>query len=156
MAAEFKIEGLDGVLQKMRTLAPKLQKRGLRQGARQAMNIVRDAARSGAQAIDDPKTKERIFKNIAVQEATKQSKRVGGVVMRVGVMGGASSNQHSKDASGNPGGDTRHWRYEEFGTEHQPARPFMRPALANNVDRVTDKFVEVVNASIDRIIATGK
>src|SRR3546814_1817800 len=68
-------------------------------------------------------------------------------------MGGASSNQNSMDASGNPGGDTRHWRYEEFGTEHQPAHPIMRPALANNVDRVTATFTDSLNASIDKIIA---
>src|SRR3546814_4149735 len=73
--------------------------------------------------------------------------------MSVGVMGGASSNQNSTDASGNPGGDTRHWRYEEFGTEHQPAHPIMRPALANNVDRVTATFTDSLNASIDKIIA---
>src|SRR3546814_4395567 len=40
--------------------------------------------------------------------------------------------------------------YEEFGTEHQPAHPIMRPALANNVDRVTATFTDSLNASIDK------
>src|SRR3546814_21032153 len=133
MATEFELHGLDDVLKKMRTLGPKLQKKGLRQAARKAMNIVRDAGRVNAQAIDDPETAENIAKNITVREKSKQSRRIGGVVMSVGVMGGASSNQNSMDASGNPGGDTRHWRYEEFGTEHQPANPIMRPALAKHV-----------------------
>jgi HK97 gp10 family phage protein len=34
------------------------------------------------------------------------------------------------------GGDTRHWRYIEFGTESIAAQPFMRPALASNAERV--------------------
>lgn len=84
------------------------------------MNIVRDAAKANAKAIDDPATKEKVFRNLITQESSKQSKREGGVVMRVGVRGGSGSNQHSKDASGNPGGDTRHWRYIELGTEHNP------------------------------------
>ncbi|MFL1495502.1 MULTISPECIES: HK97-gp10 family putative phage morphogenesis protein [Pseudomonas] len=145
----FNLQGLDGVVQKMRGLAPKLQRSGLRKAARRAMNIVRDAARDAAKAIDDPETKEKIWKNIITQEATKQSRREGGVVMRVGVRGGAGANQHSKDASGNPGGDTRHWRYIEFGTQFTPAAPFMRPAFANNIDPVTSRFASELMSEID-------
>lgn len=156
MAGNFDIQGLNGVLDKMRTLSPKLQKRGLRQAARKGMKPVQDAARVGAQAIDDPQSPAKIYKNIVTREQPRESRKVGGVVMSVGVLGGASRNQHSKDASGNPGGDTRHWRYDEFGTEHQAAKPFMRPALANNVEKVTSIFVTEINVSIDRIIKTGQ
>src|SRR3546814_17571504 len=137
----------------MRTLGPKLQKKGLRQAARKAMNIVRDAGRVNAQAIDDPETAENIAKNITVREKSKQSRRIGGVVMSVGVMGGASSNQNSMDASGNPGGNTRHWRYEEFINEYQSAHPIMRPALAKNVDRVNATLTESLNDSNAKITA---
>src|SRR3546814_13295167 len=87
MATEFELRGLEDVLKKMRTRGPKLQKKGLRQAARKAMNIVRDAGRVNAQAIDDPETAENIAKNITVREKSKQSRRIGGVVMSVGVMG---------------------------------------------------------------------
>lgn len=147
----FKINGLDAALKKMREFPPKLQKKGVRAAARKAMNIVRDAARAGARKIDDPATAEIIAKNIVTRESPKQSRRVGGIVMRVGVMGGASSNQFSKDASGNPGGDTRHWRYIEFGTENVQARPFMRPALESNIEPVTNKFVDELNKEIDKL-----
>jgi len=116
------------------------------------MNIMRDAAKANAKAIDDPATKEKVFRNIITQESSKQSKREGGVVMRVGVRGGAGANQHSKDATGNPGGDTRHWRYIEFGTEHNPAAPFMRPAFSSNVQAVTDRFVAVLNTEINVLL----
>ena len=64
----------------------------------------------------------------------------------------SGSNQHSKDASGNPGGDTRHWRYIELGTEHNPAVPFMRPAFSSNVQAVTDRFVAVLNTEINALL----
>lgn len=151
----FAIQGLNGVVSKMRTLGPRLRKKGLRKAARAAMSIVRDAAKTNAKAIDDPVTREKVFRNIITQEATKQSRREGGVVMRVGVRGGASSNQHSADASGNPGGDTRHWRYIEFGTEHIGGQPFMRPAFSNNVGAVTDRFVSTLNAEINALLGGG-
>lgn len=113
------------------------------------MNIVRDSAKSKAKTIDDPETAAKIWKNIVTQDSPKEGAQVGGVVMRVGVRGGAGANQYSKDASGNPGGDTRHWRYIEFGTEHNPAAPFMRPALSDNVGPVTEKFANELSAEID-------
>ncbi|HBO7046218.1 TPA: hypothetical protein L4934_006121 [Pseudomonas aeruginosa] len=150
--AESRIHGLDGVVEKMRSLAPRLQRNGLRKAARKAMNIVRDAAREKARAVDDPETPEKIWKNIITQESAKEGRREGGVVMKVGVRGGASRNQHSKGASGNPGGDTRHWRYLEFGTKYSPAKPFMRPALPENVAKVTDRFVSELSSEIDRAV----
>ena len=130
-------------------LAPKLRRSGLRKAARQAMNIVRDDAKARARALDDPETTEKVWKNIITQESARQGRREGGVVMKVGVRGGASSNQHSRDASGNPGGDTRHWRYLEFGTKHNPPAPFMRPAFSTNVNAVTERFVQVFGQEID-------
>ena len=155
MAEGFNIQGLNGVVDKMRALSPRLKKKGLRKAAGAAMNIVRDAAKDNAKAIDDPATREKVFRNIITQESSKQSKREGGVVMRVGVRGGAGSNQHSKDASGNPGGDTRHWRYIEFGAEHTPAVPFMRPAFSSNVQAVTDRFVTVLNSEINALLGAS-
>lgn len=148
-SSSFRLQGVASTVEKMRGLAPKLQKKGLRKAAREAMNIVRDDAKARAKALDDPETKEKVWKNIITQEAAKQSRREGGVVMRVGIRGGAGSNQHSKDASGNPGGDTRHWRYIEFGTQLTPPAPFMRPAFSSNVNAVTDRFVTSLGREID-------
>lgn len=144
-----RLQGLKAATDNMVGLAPKLRRSGLRKAARQAMNIVRDDAKDRARGLDDPETAEKIWKNIITQESGRQGRREGGVVMKVGIRGGASSNQYSKDASGNPGGDTRHWRYLEFGTQHTPPAPFMRPALSTNVNAVTDRFVQVLGQEID-------
>lgn len=143
-----RLQGLKPVTDKMLGLPPKLRRKGLRKAARQAMNIVRDDAKARARAMDDPETAEKIWRNIVTQESARQGQREGGVVMKVGVRGGAGSNQHSKDASGNPGGDTRHWRYLEFGTQHNPPAPFMRPAFSTKVNAVTDRFVQVLEQEI--------
>lgn len=137
--AEFEIKGAAEVLKRMREFAPKFQRRGLRRAARRAMTIVRDSARANARAIDDPNSPQQIWKQIAIAESSRQSKQVGGVVMRVGVRGGARK--------GNS--DVYYWRFVELGTQHMRARPFLRPALENNSQAVSDRLVSELNKALD-------
>lgn len=171
MSAEFKIEGLELVQEKLKRLGnPRLMKNAARRSTRKAMAIVRDAARANAKALDDPETAEKIWKNIVI--AAGKTKDPNSVVMRVGVDGGASSNRHSKSIvmkerrkKGEPkqvlaentvaltGGDTRYWRHLEFGNSQVPPTPFMRPALQNNIQAVTNSFAENFNKEIDKELA---
>lgn len=150
MSVEFNIEGLDEVQEKLKRLGnPRLMKNAARRSARKAMAIVRDAARSGAKAIDDPQTSEKIWKNIAI--AAGKTRNPNEVVMRVGVRGGASFSNPNPPKT--PGGDTRHFRWLEFGSVHNPPTPFMRPALQNNIQAVTNSFAENFNKEIDKELA---
>ena len=116
---------------------------------RKAMAIVRDAARANAKGLDDPETAEKIWKNIAI--AAGKTRNQNEVVMRVGVRGGASfSNPNPPNTSG---GDTRHWRFIEFPSVNNPGTPFMRPALQNNIQAVTNSFAENFNKEIDKELA---
>ena len=150
MSVEVNIEGLDEVQEKLKRLGnPRLMKNAARRSARKAMAIVRDAARSGAKAIDDPQTAEKIWKNIAI--AAGKTRNPNEVVMRVGVRGGASfSNPNPPKTSG---GDTRHFRWVEFGSVNNPPTPFLRPALSNNIQAVTNSFAENFNKEIDKELA---
>ena len=150
MSVEFNIEGLDEVQEKLKRLAnPRLMKNAARRSMRKAMAIVRDAARSGAKNIDDPQTAEKIWKNIAI--AAGKTRNPNEVIMRVGVRGGASfSNPNPPKTSG---GDTRHFRWVEFGSANNPPTPFLRPALANNIQAVTNSFAENFNKEIDKELA---
>ena len=150
MSAEFNIEGLDEVQEKLKRLGnPRLMKNAARRSARKAMAIVRDSARNAAKGIDDPQTAEKIWKNIAI--GAGKTRNPNQVVMRVGVRGGASfSNPNPPNTSG---GDTRHWRWLEFGSVHNPPTPFMRPALQNNIQAVTNSFAENFNKEIDKELA---
>ena len=150
MSVEFNIEGLDEVQEKLKRLSnPRLMKNAARRSMRKAMAIVRDSARNAAKGIDDPETTEKIWKNIAI--AAGKTKDPNSVLMRVGVRGGASfSNPNPPNTSG---GDTRHWRWLEFGSVHNPSAPFMRPALQNNIQAVTNSFAENFNKEIDKELA---
>ena len=150
MSVEFNIEGLDEVQEKLKRLAnPRLMKNAARRSMRKAMAIVRDAARANAKVLDDPETAEKIWKNIAI--AAGKTRNPNEVVMRVGVRGGASfSNPNPPNTSG---GDTRHFRWVEFGSANNPPTPFLRPALANNIQAVTNSFAENFNKEIDKELA---
>ena len=150
MSVEVQIHGIDELNRKLKLLASsKAAKRIARKAARQAMNIVRDAARVNAKTIDDPETVEKIWKNIAVSGGKTRNQNE--IVMRVGVRGGASfSNKNPPKVSG---GDTRHWRWIEYGSAHNVAVPFMRPALNNNIQEVTNKFSSVFEAELDKELA---
>lgn len=150
MASEFKITGLEPALRKMRAVTAEVTLKGVRGSASKAMRVVRDAARANARRIDDPTSAADIAKNIAV--STKVYPRLGEVRSRVGVRGGARP-----DSSRNPDPkNTGHWRFIELGTSDQPARPFMRPALENNIERVTNTLVQDLDKNIDRIVAKTK
>lgn len=154
MAVELNIGGLDELNRKLQQLAnPRKAKSIARKAARQAMNIARDAARTNAKAIDDPQTREKIHKNIVTQGG--KSRNSNEIVIRVGVRGGAAMNKNSnrEALSGLSGGNTTYWRMIEFGNSHQPAVPFMRPALSQNLDKVTTKFVQVFDAEITKALS---
>ena len=85
----IKIEGAEQIIDRLSTLPSKLQKKAAKVAARRAMAIVRDEARRNAKHLDDKDSPNAIWKNIRVQEATRSGRRIGGVVMRVGVAGGA-------------------------------------------------------------------
>lgn len=157
------IEGLDDVTAKMRQLSnPRKQKNAATRSARKAMAVVRKAAIANAKALDDSKSLERIWKNIQVK-ASKTSQ--GLVLIKVGVRGGAMSYANTAanrrqnrvgqsyttaGSSDNPGGDTWYWRFQELGTSRQAARPFLRPALNNNIDSVQDGFVTDYKDQLDK------
>lgn len=148
-----RIQGLEQLQQKLRAISKKSTiKRIARKSARQAMNIARDAARSNAKALDDPMTKEKIWKNIVTQ--TGKTSNSNEIRMRVGIRGGAAQNKYTDKTAlaGLPGGITTYWRYIEFGTSEIAAQPFMRPALSKNVGQITDKFVSVFSAEINIIL----
>lgn len=148
-----RIQGLEQLQQKLRAIGKKSTiKRIARKSARQAMNIARDAARANAKALDDPITKEKIWKNIVTQ--TGKTSNSNEIRMRVGVRGGAAQNKYTDKTAlaGLPGGITTYWRYIEFGTSEIAAQPFMRPALSKNVGQITDKFVSVFSAEINIIL----
>lgn len=148
MATSVRIEGVDAAMAKLREVSRDVAQRSARAAGTRAMRIVRDAARARARVLDDPQTASNIAKAITTRYDSRASKRENAVVVKVGVIGGAKPRKGDRDMG--------HWRLQEFGWSGAPARPFMRPALSENVQAVTDKFVEELLPQIDKAIAKAR
>lgn len=159
--AGTKITGADEAIKRLEQLKSAAGKRAVRRALRRGANVVLKAARDGASRLDDPTTSNSISKNLVVRGGgSRNERRAGGVMMRVGVRGGARDMSKYGEVKGrgkgNPGGDTFYWRFLEFGTQKMAARPFMRPALQNNTQAATDAFANAMGTEIDKELAKVK
>lgn len=164
---EFKLEGLEPILKKMRALPVDVRMKGARFAGRKAANVIRETAVENAQRLNDPATKQEIAKNVALRFANREFRRTGDVMFRVGILGGARQYANTKEnvrkgraggtyktdgSSANPGGDTFYWRFLEFGTKKMPAKPFMRPAMEQSRQAAVTEFTSQLSRWLDRYI----
>lgn len=164
MDVSFELHGVDEVRAVMKDLPVKFRQKAAKAAGRKAANVIRDAARANALRLDRPETPLKIADNIVVQFASKTFRRTGDVTFRVGVRGGAKAYGNTKEnrAKGRVGkkyavgGSTFYWRFLEFGTSRMRARPFMLPALEQNISRVEDVYVTELNRQLDRILKKGR
>lgn len=149
---EFQLHGLDSLIGKLEEISGDMKFKGGRYALRKAAQVVRDAARANAKRLDDPETFPDISANIVERWNGREYRRSGDLAFKVGVMGGAGGTKRKQEQNGLPGGDTRHFRHVEFGTQKTPAQPFMRPALENNLQDTADAFVIEYEHAVDRAI----
>ena len=153
---QFKIEGMESLIAKLEGITYDLKRKGGRAALRKAAMLVVKAAKENASRVDDPATGRSIEANIALRWNGRLFKRTGDLGFRVGVLHGAVLSKGGDKSENAP---TPHWRLIETGWEKAAARPFMRPALSNNIGPATDTFVKEYGAAIDRAIkraAKGK
>lgn len=154
MSVEFKLEGMDAVQRKLKLLPERVGRNAMRRALRKGANIVRDAARANAKRIDDPETRESIWKNIAVQGGgARRERQAGGPMMRVGIRGGA---RPTSGDNGAPGGNTTHWRFVELGTSQMAAHPFMRTAMSQSAQKVFSVVAQEASRELDKELAKIK
>ena len=65
---EVNLTGLDSVLGKLDAVSQVTRDKSGRAALRKAANVIRDRARNNAARVDDPLTKEAIYKNIVFQQ----------------------------------------------------------------------------------------
>lgn len=152
----YSLIGLESLLAKLESISYDIKRKGGRFALRKASGIVERALKENSRAVDDPKTPADISKNVAVRFSNWTFKTSGDLKFRVGILGGAA---RAKLQTGLAGGDTRHFRDLEFGTEKMAAKPFMRRALESNVGKATNEFISQYEKALDRAIkraAKGK
>lgn len=151
--AEFSLIGVEKLKATIASVKYDMSRKGGRFALRKAANFIARKVEEGAARLNDPKTPQDISANVAVRFSSRTFKRTGDLMFRVGILGGAGGNMsHKKQESKWPGGDTRHWRLLEFGTEKMAARPFVRPALEQNIGQATHEFVTHYQKALDRAI----
>jgi HK97 gp10 family phage protein len=151
MADNFtvKIEGLAEIKRKLDKLPERIGRNAMRRSLRKGANVIRDAARNNAKRIDDEETREQIWKNISVQSGgRKRERQVGGVMMRVGVLGGARFKESAGDLPG--GNTTGYWRLVHFGTSQVAARPFLSSAASESAEKALQAIVSDMPKQIDK------
>ncbi|MFG0454493.1 HK97-gp10 family putative phage morphogenesis protein [Shewanella mangrovisoli] len=150
--SDFSIVGLKEVKAKMNKVSQTVLDTGTRSALRKAAGIVKKAAQQNALAVDDPKTGRRIRDNITLQFASRLFQRNGVIMYRVGV---ATNRGRIPTPNADEGarGNTPHWHLVEFGTERAQAQPFMRPALANNINQVINSFTFEFDKELDKALS---
>lgn len=151
----FTIEGLDALSEKLKAVSGTVKQKRGRAALRKAGMIIVKAAAAKVEQEDDPETQRSIARNVAIQWNNKRYRATGDLAFRIGVRGGAVIPKGKAVPDGVKAA-TPHWRFIEFGTKVAIAKPFLRPAMSDNIDAVTRAFVTGLEALIDRAIRTGK
>ena len=158
MANSVRIDGLDGVLDRLKALPPEIvsknggpARRALFRGAK----IIRESAKAKAPV------RSGFLREQIVAMRSREPRRHGASEMySVGIKGGARrkyANTKRNVRKGRAGeeyqtaGNAYYWRFIEFGTARMPARPFLRPAFESNKDAALNAIVEELNKGLDRI-----
>lgn len=148
---EFKINGVDSLLERMRALPVELRKRPARAALGKAAAVIRLQAAANALALDDTETGRKIAGNVVQRFRSKYSKRTGDLMISVGVATGKG-----RIPDGNPDtgaeGDTPHWHLLEMGTEKMRAQPFLRPAAETKAGEAVNVFASELDKSLDRLL----
>lgn len=128
----YKLKGAGELSRIFKTLPQQLQRQVVIPAAKDAMDVVLQAAKVNWDRIDDPTTFPDIAKNVAMIEDTKFFNETGSTKISVGIR---------KTKRGVRGGNTYFWKYLELGTVHIRAYAPMRNALGQNQQAVFQEFL---------------
>jgi HK97 gp10 family phage protein len=163
---DVQITAKGDVIDRLSKLPDKLQKKGAVRASRLAMRVALNAAKAAARNLDDKKTGEQIWRNLALQNSPRSGRRIGGVVTRLGVRGGARQYADTRENrrkgrvggtyktlgdKGNPGGDTWYWRFLELGTKRMGKQEFLTPALEDNAQMIEGLLAEYLEREIEKL-----
>lgn len=149
---EFSITGADALAETLKSVSYEMKMKSGRFALRKAAEVIAEKVRENALRVDDPATPEAIHLNVEARWNGRRYKATGDLAFRIGIMGGAGGNRAATELASNPGGDTRHWRYLEFGTEKMQPQPFFRQALTEAANPATRELITQLQKSIDRAL----
>lgn len=156
MKVEFKLSGVDGIIKTLRSLPPEIvSKRGgpvklaLAKGARvirdeAKKNLLASIARNGSESTG------LLEKNLIVSRGKAPNDGNG---ERYLVRVRRKNYEKPEGARGKPVTTLKTAHLLEYGSEHQPATPWLRPAFASTKQIATDTVITDLKSRIDKIVA---
>jgi HK97 gp10 family phage protein len=145
MANKFDISGLKELQLAMNRLSVDMAGKIARQATAAAAGVVRKAARHNvSEYIDTGNLQAAIV--MKRKRFTKLSDEYN-VTVRTGKK---SDVKKAKDGTGRLGTDAYYGRYIEFGTVKKSARPFLAPALSENIQPATDAMKKRLTARLQK------
>lgn len=134
MKLQVRLHGTREILDAMRQLPQKLDRKLLNKSLLAGALLTRDEARRLAPVLQkpDPRRRAGVLQRAIKAVAVRPERHSATVWVRVRPLTRKQiarfKKKHGKAASDNPN-DPYYWRFIEFGTSKLPARPFMRRAF---------------------------
>lgn len=145
-----RVEGLHDLKAALNELSADLKRKIIRAALRDAAAPMAKAARDAAPVL---KTEHpyRLPGTLKRSIITKASKRYRGQNGEIGVYISASKLKGlgGKAGARNPF-DPFYWRFQEFGTQKQPAKPFLNPAFNTHVHQAIAIFQARIKVRIEK------
>jgi HK97 gp10 family phage protein len=143
MANKFDISGLKELQIAMNRLSGDMAGKIARQATAAAAGVVRTAARNNA-PVDSGNLKAAIVMKRKRQTNLTEEYNVA---LRAGKK---SDVKNAKAGKGKLGKDAHYGRFVEFGTVKMPPRPFLAPALSDNIQPATDAMKQRLTARLKK------
>ena len=139
---QFSMLGVDTLVENLKNISTDMRYKTGRSALRKAAQFIVERAKQNAAGLDDPGTGRKIADNIALRWNGRLWKYQGNLGFRIGVLQGAILPKKGEDVDTGQGAKTPHWRLLELGTKVSPSKPFLRPAMADNIQQITNIFVD--------------
>jgi HK97 gp10 family phage protein len=145
---QIKIEGMKELRGRISRLDGKLQRKVYRQAVRKAGVVVVNAAKAQV-----PVRTGSIKRSLTHRTNHKLSQGLFGV--KVTIRGGRKASERTANRRGkgsvyHPDAVERYYRFQELGTKHHPAKPFLKPALEGKAGEVLEVLKRELAAGLER------
>ncbi len=152
--AEVQMHGLEALKQTLNALPVKLGERVVRAALRAGAQTIRKQAQVNAPVLQDPDPRRKAGTVKASVTVRKSKKSKYGVYVSVKPLTGKQilsyrqANGAKKGKGANNPNDPFYWVFQEFGTAHHAASPFMRPAYEEKKYEALQQFEAILKKRV--------